>query len=91
MNIRALYSFAKRHILVVMSLCLLLPLTTVTFAQTTISTGSIQGTITDPSGAVLSGAKVVIRSKDTGQTAESTTTSTGTFASGALIPGNYVV
>jgi len=90
-NIRALYSFAKRHILVVMSLCLLLPLTTVTFAQTTISTGSIQGTITDPSGAVLSGAKVVIRSKDTGQTAESTTTSTGTFASGALIPGNYVV
>ena len=28
------------------------------FAQTTISTGSIQGTITDPSGAVVNGAKV---------------------------------
>ena len=29
------------------------------FAQTTISTGSIQGTVTDPSGAVVSGATVI--------------------------------
>src|SRR5215470_8196134 len=29
-------------------------------AQTTISTGSIQGTVSDASGAVLSGAKVTI-------------------------------
>src|SRR4051812_862315 len=60
-------------------------------AQTTISTGSIQGTITDQSGAVLSGAKVAITNKGTGQTFSVTTTSSGTYASGALNPGEYRV
>jgi len=35
-------------------------------AQTTISTGSIQGTIADQGGAVLSGARVTITNKATG-------------------------
>src|SRR5512146_753708 len=35
--------------------------------QTTVSTGSIVGTVTDPSGAVVSGAKVVITNTATGQ------------------------
>jgi hypothetical protein len=60
-------------------------------AQTTISTGSIQGTITDQSGALVSGAKVTITNKGTGQTFSVTTTSTGTYASGALNPGEYMV
>ena len=60
-------------------------------AQTTISTGSIHGTVTDPSGAVVPGAKVSIRNKGTNQMIETTTTSAGTFASGALIPGQYQV
>jgi hypothetical protein len=69
----------------------LLSLGAAAFAQTTISTGSIQGTITDPSGAVVAGAKVIIRNKDTGQTIETTTSSSGVYASGALVPGHYVV
>jgi len=60
-------------------------------AQTTISTGSIVGTVTDPSGAVVSGAKVTITNKGTGQLITTTTTSTGNYASGALIPGDYQV
>lgn len=60
-------------------------------AQTTISTGSIQGTITDQSGAVVPGAKVEITNKGTGQTFSVTTTSSGTYASGALNPGEYQV
>jgi hypothetical protein len=60
-------------------------------AQTTISTGSIVGTVTDPSGAVVSGAKVMITNKATGQVITTTTTSTGNYASGALIPGDYTV
>ena len=60
-------------------------------AQTTISTGSIVGTATDPSGAVVSGAKVVITNKGTNQAITTTTTSAGTYASGALSPGEYVV
>src|SRR5205823_2387694 len=66
-------------------------LATACLAQTTISTGSIQGTITDPSGAVVGGAKVSIRNRGIGQSIETTTTSSGTYASGALIPSPYLV
>src|ERR1700687_5222110 len=37
-------------------------------AQTTVGSGSIQGTVTDPSSAVVSGAKVVITNQGTSQT-----------------------
>ena len=60
-------------------------------AQTTISTGSIVGTVTDPSGAVVSGAKVTITNRATGQVITVTTTSAGTYTSGALTPGTYQV
>jgi hypothetical protein len=60
-------------------------------AQTTISTGSIVGTVTDPTGAVVGGAKVLITNKGTSQVITSTTTSAGAFASGALTPGDYAV
>ena len=61
---------------------------TTAFAQTTISTGSIQGTITDPSGAVVSGAKITITNKGTSQSVTVTSTSSGSYASGALLPGH---
>jgi len=60
-------------------------------AQATISTGSIQGTILDPNGASVSGAKVSISSKATGQKTTPTVTGAGEFSSGSLIPGTYVV
>src|SRR6202044_3652698 len=60
-------------------------------AQTTISTGSIQGVVTDPTGAVVSGAKISINNKATGRVITSTTTSAGTYGSGALIPGDYTL
>src|SRR5437899_1904271 len=60
-------------------------------AQTTISAGSILGTVTDPSGAVVSGATVKIIIKATGQAISTTTSSAGTYTSGALLPGEYVV
>ncbi|MBV8051179.1 MAG: carboxypeptidase regulatory-like domain-containing protein [Acidobacteriaceae bacterium] len=61
------------------------------FAQTTISTGSIQGIVTDPSGAVVPNGKVTITNKATGQVFTTTTSSAGTYSSGALAPGNYAV
>jgi len=61
------------------------------FAQTTISTGSIVGTVTDPSGALVGGATIFITNKGTGQVITTTTTSSGTYSSGALTPGNYTV
>jgi hypothetical protein len=61
------------------------------FGQTTVSTGSIQGTITDPTGAAIAGAQVTITGRATGQVIRTTTTSAGTYSSGALIPGDYIV
>jgi len=61
------------------------------FAQTTVATGSIQGTVTDPSGAVVGGAKVTITDTATNQAITSRTNSAGQYASGALVPGSYVV
>ncbi len=66
-------------------------LSSVAFAQTTVAQGSIQGTVTDPTGAVVSGAKITITNKATGQVATTTSSSSGTYNSGGLIPGNYVV
>src|ERR1700679_3570710 len=60
-------------------------------AQSTVATGSIQGALTDPSGAVVAGAKITITNKDTGQVLHVTTSSAGTYNSGALVPGEYSV
>ena len=90
-KIRMVLNAGRRYGLPVASLVVALVLSVLTFAQTTISTGSIQGTVTDPSGAVVSGARISIRNKGTNQVTETTTTSAGTYASGALIPGQYTV
>jgi len=64
---------------------------TVMWAQTTISTGSIQGVVTDPSSAVVSGAKISISNKATGRVITTKTTSAGAYTSGALTPGDYTL
>ena len=85
-----LHSAARFSFIVLASASLLLT-STLLLAQTTISTGSIVGTVTDPTGAVVSGAKVTIRNKATSSANTTTSTSAGTFTSGALIPGDYIV
>jgi hypothetical protein len=60
-------------------------------AQTTVSTGSIQGTVADLTGTAVPGAKVSITNKATKRVINVVTTSTGTYASGALMAGNYTV
>jgi len=61
------------------------------WAQSTISTGSIQGTVTDPNGAVVPNASVTITNKGTGQQIKTKTSSSGAYASGPLQPGAYEV
>src|SRR6476661_3322409 len=60
-------------------------------AQTTISTGSIVGTVVDPQGAAVTGAKVSITSGATGQAISLTTNSSGAYNSGPLQSGSYTV
>jgi hypothetical protein len=60
-------------------------------AQTTVGTGSMVGIVSDPSGAVVSGANIRITNLATGQRINVTTNSSGAFNSGALLPGDYKV
>jgi len=53
--------------------------------------GSIQGTVSDPSGAAIPGATVVIANPDTGYTHTLTTDSAGFYSLGPLIPGSYSI
>src|SRR5579862_4993504 len=60
------------------------------FAQTSVSTGSIQGNVTDATGAVLPNAKITATGP-TGQTLHATSNSAGEYSFGGLIPGDYQV
>lgn len=59
------------------------------FAQTTVSQGSIQGTVTDQTNAVVADATITITNRTTGQTATVKTSSSGTYNSGGLPVGDY--
>jgi hypothetical protein len=54
-------------------------------------TSTLNGTVTDPQGAVVAGAKVVIINAATGASRETTTGSDGAFAITDLTPGQYTV
>ncbi|NNE68072.1 MAG: TonB-dependent receptor [Pyrinomonadaceae bacterium] len=69
--------------------CLIL--STVVFAQSQATTGVIQGTVYDQSGAVVPGATVVIRNTATGFQRTVTSNSGGGFTAPLLPLGNYTV
>jgi len=58
-------------------------------AAQSILTGDVVGTVTDPSGAVVSGATVTLSSVDTGSTQTAKTGSTGGFRFPLVKPGQY--
>jgi hypothetical protein len=53
--------------------------------------GSIQGTITDPTGASIPGATVVIKEPATGYVHTLKTDSAGYYSVGPLVPGSYTI
>ena len=54
-------------------------------------TGSITGTVKDPSGAAVAGATVIVTSPERGITRQTTSNSTGEYNESALSPGSYDV
>jgi hypothetical protein len=54
-------------------------------------TGTIRGTVTDPSGGVIAGAKVTVKNEDTGLTRVSETNSEGIYSFAELPVGSYRV
>jgi hypothetical protein len=73
------------------SVLVILALASVVTAQTQITTGTIQGTVTDVNGAVVPGANVEIKNLDTNFSKTLTTDDGGRFVALALPPGNYSV
>ena len=58
------------------------------FAQST-NSGDLRGTVTDPTGAVVPGAKVTLVNTETGVTTELTTNDAGIYDSVSIRPGKY--
>src|SRR5262249_27164599 len=73
----------------IISLVVLLLFGPALLAQT--PTGSIEGTVTDATGAVIPGATVTITEKATGRVINLTTNGSGYFDARALPPGQYTV
>ena len=82
---------ARFMVLALITLGALLLSSVAGLAQTSVSTGGIVGTVTDSTGAVVSGAKVSITNVGTNQTNTLSTTSSGLYNSGSVVPGNYKV
>ncbi len=61
------------------------------FAQSQATTGLIQGTVSDPNGAILAGASVTVKNTETGFQRTVTTNSDGLFSAPLLPLGKYRV
>jgi hypothetical protein len=70
--------------------CFLLVLPSAAFAQS-LTTGGVTGTVTDPSGAALTGATVTLKNNGTGLTQTAKANSTGAYRFSFLNPGSYTV
>lgn len=73
-----------------MALVLVAGLAATAWAQSA-GTGAIQGTVKDPSGAVVAGAEVTVKNLATGATRTFTTTAAGLYVAPYLQPGDYEV
>ncbi len=74
-----------------LSIFALLTVTSLACGQATTGAGTIQGTVTDPTGAVVSGATVTITNDGTGSVKIVSSNSGGQYTSGPIIPGHYTV
>jgi hypothetical protein len=77
--------------LTMLALALCLLFAAMPAAAQTAGEGSIQGTVTDPSGAVVPNAAVTITNKSTGIATVQKTTSAGFFSIAPVLPGNYTL
>ena len=83
--------FRKLDVVFALALVMILAVTPGMFAQVSLSTGSISGTVLDPQGAGVPNAKVTISNRASGFTQTIETDGEGSFTSGNLPPGNYSV
>jgi hypothetical protein len=68
--------------------CFLAIAASLSFAQNT-NSGDIRGSVTDSSGARMSGVTVTVANIDTGVTREFVTNDSGIYDTSSILPGNY--
>ncbi|MGB8542771.1 MAG: carboxypeptidase-like regulatory domain-containing protein [Candidatus Acidiferrales bacterium] len=78
----------KRFLVAMFAALLLLP--SVIMAQS-IVTGAINGTVTDPSGAVIAGAAITLTSTATGESLTAESNASGGYSFGLVKPGAYTL
>lgn len=81
--------FTMRGLVVALAVTMLVAFTGFLWAQT--PTGSIRGSVVDPSGAVIPNASVKVTEAATGRLIELKTSSDGVFVAPLLLPGEYTV
>jgi len=88
-----LHRVVLQRIPAVFSLLVILAITifSASNAYAQVSGATLSGTITDPSGAAIAGAKVSITNKATGVTRDVTADSAGFYSAPNLLPGPYEV
>ncbi|MEQ1644794.1 MAG: TonB-dependent receptor, partial [Pyrinomonadaceae bacterium] len=72
-------------------LLIAISITSTAFGQSESGSAAIEGVVKDQNGAVVQGATVVIKNKDTNLERTVTTNSNGVFSASVLPVGNYVV
>lgn len=77
----------QRLVLIIVTLFL----ATVSFVNAQVTAGRVNGSVTDANGAVISGGTVSLRSKTTGLTLNTETTSSGAFLFPNVLPGEYEI
>ncbi len=71
--------------------CLCLCLNASAFAQSQVNAADLRGTVTDETGAVISGAKVTLRNEQTNDARETTADGNGVYQFIRVPPGQYEV
>jgi hypothetical protein len=81
----------RRRWFIAISLLLAFSLSSLDIVSSQSQTGIIDGTVKDPNGAALVGAKVTVRNEATGETRDTVTDNQGRFKVEGLGPGSYKI
>ncbi len=81
----------KRLMYVVFALLVILGVNSKRLAAQTMTTGGVQGTVTNPKGALVNGATVELKNNAKGTLQTATTSADGAYQFGLLDPGSYTI
>ena len=82
---------SKRVVVLIFSLALLFAVAPSAMFGQAASTGTVAGTVTDPTGAAVVDAKITLADPSTGSSRAATTNDTGRYIFANVIPGTYNV